>query len=230
MTRSGKPEEGTDVHRPESPARRRWRKRRQPPAGQEQYGSDEDGHEQGESGRPESRVPRQEGVEAKKQKGHEERDGNEVSGGAYIGPEVGGDGGEIRHDAGLSLILTFILFALLVVCALGPQTAGWKHIAVAGGYWCVLFGILYWAARRGGAGEKAPVRTVFVESRLAIAILGFAAVAFRSPVLLEVVPDILAVAIAAAGGMDGVAVGDSRRLQAEASRRLAEQAPAEGQQ
>ena len=144
--------------------------------------------------------------------------------------ELSRDGGEIRHDAGLSLILTFILVALLAVCALGPQTAGWKHIAVAGGYWCALFGILYWAVRRRGAGEKAPVRTAFVEIRLAIALIGFAAVTVRAPVLLEIVPDILAVAIAAAGGMDGMAVGDSHRLREAASRHPAGQAPAEGRQ
>lgn len=156
------------------------------------------------------------------------RDDRGDVGEAHIVTEIGGDGGKIRHDAGLSLILTFILAVLLAVCALGPQTAGWKHIAVAGGYWCVLFGILYWAVRRRGAGEEAPVRTAFVESRLAIALIGFAAVAFRSPVLLDIAPDILAVAIAAAGGMDGMAVGDSHRLREVASRRVAGQAPAEG--
>ena len=145
-----------------------------------------------------------------------------------FGNRPAGDGGEIRHDAGLSLILTFILVVLLVVCALGPQTAGWNHIAVAGGYWCALFGVLYWAVRRRGAWEKGPVRTVFFESRLVIALMGFAAIAFRSPVLLEIVPDILAVAIAVAGGMDGMAVGDSRRLREAASGPLAGQAPAEG--
>ncbi len=110
----------------------------------------------------------------------------------------------------------------LAVCALGAGTAGWKHIAVAGGYWCALFGISFWVVRRWGSGEARPVKAAFVECRLAIALIGIAAVTFRSPVLLEVVPDILAVTIAAAGCMDGMVLADSRRQQTHARGRLSD--------
>lgn len=110
--------------------------------------------------------------------------------------------------------MTVALVVPLAICAFGAGTAGWKHVAVSGGYWCALFGISFWLWSRRGSGRATPFRTVFVEGRLAIAIIGFAAVTFRSPVLLEVVPDILAVAIAAAGGADGMAVGELRRRQA----------------
>ncbi len=115
-----------------------------------------------------------------------------------------------RHEAGTSLLMTVFLVVPLAICALGAGTAGWKHIAVSGGYWCALFGVSFQVTRRRGSGCGTRFRAVFVEGRLAIAIVGFAAIAFGSPVLLEVVPDILAVAIAAAGCADGVAVGDSR--------------------
>ena len=102
----------------------------------------------------------------------------------------------------------------LAICALGAGTAGWEHIAVSGGYWCVLFGISFWLWRRGVSRRETPFRALLVEGRLAIALVGFAAVTFRSPVLLEIVPDILAVAIAASGAADGMAVGVLRRRQA----------------
>ncbi len=73
-------------------------------------------------------------------------------------------------------------------------------------------------------------RTAFRESRLAVAILGFAAVAFGSPLLLDIAPDILAVAIAGAGYADGIAVGSSRRRSRIARRYPAGQTPAEGLQ
>ncbi len=149
------------------------------------------------------------------------RDG--VSGEAQLGREVG----DREHDAGTSLALTLALAWPLAVCALGPQTADWKHIAVSGGFWCALFGFSFCVTRRWGAKRGLLDRTAFRESRLAIAILGFAAVAFGSPLLLDIAPDILAVAIAGAGYADGIAVGSSRRRSRIARRRPAGQVPAE---
>lgn len=148
----------------------------------------------------------QDGAEPVSQEAHEEK-GKEVSGNACKAPEEVGDA---IHDAGISLILTLALAWSLTVCALGPQTAGWKHIAVAGGCWCALFGFSFWAARRWGVENGLLARTAFRESRLAIATIGFAAVVFGSPVLLAIAPDILAVAIAGAGYADGMALGNWR--------------------
>ena len=119
-----------------------------------------------------------------------------------------------RHEAETSLLMTLVLVMPLAICTLGAGTAAWKHIAVSGGYWCALFGVSFWVCRRRGSGRGTPFRALFVEGRLAIALVGFAAVTFRSPVLLEIVPDILAVAIAASGAADGMAVGVLRRRQA----------------
>ncbi len=111
------------------------------------------------------------------------------------------------HDAGNSFALTLALVLALAVCVLGPGTAGWNHIAVAAGYYGVFFILSSWAARRCSREEGVPARTVFMESRLAIAVVGIAAIGFESPVLLEIAPDIVAVAIAGSGLADGSALG-----------------------
>lgn len=196
------------------PATGWWWKRWLPVAGQGQGGGNQREAKHGGPGRAESRFAVQEGAEAKNQKDHEERE-EEVTGKTCKDPEVGREGGGAGHGAeGTSCAFTLVLVVPLAVCALGAGTAGWKHIAVAGGYWCALFVISYWVVRRWGSGITGPVQVLFVESRMAIGLIGIAAVTFRSPVLLEVVPDILAVSIAAAGCMDGLVVADSRRLQA----------------
>ena len=200
-----------------SPATRRWWKRRLPVAGQDQHNGENDGHEEGGGGRAVGRIRVQPGMDAEKQKDHQDRKRDAVTGDASKEPEVGCEGSDIGDGAeGTSFAVTLVLVAPLAICVLGAGTAGWEHIAVAGGYWCVLFGVSFWVVRRWGSSEGAPLKAAFVECRLAIALIGYAAVTFRSPVLLEVVPDILAVAIAAAGCMDGIVVGDSRRLQAAA--------------
>jgi len=212
------------------PAGRRRLKGDVPLAGQDECAGNARGEEQGEIGRSVGRVPVQPGMEAENHKDGEHRGGESVTCKAGDIPEERSEFGDIGHDVGLSLVVTVVLAVPLAVCALGAGTAGWKHIAVAGGYWCALFGISFWVVRRKGAGNAVHARAAFVECRLAIALIGFAAVTFRSPVLLEIVPDILAVAIAAAGCMDGIAVGSSRRLSRAARCRLAERAPVEGRQ
>ena len=211
-----------------SPASRRWWKRRLPIAGQDQHDQEEDGHEPGEVGRSESQVRVPPGTDAEEDKENQGRKGEDVSGEAGEVPKEGSQFGDIRQDVGLSLLMTVLLAVPLAVCALGAGTAGWRHIAVAIGYWCALFGISFWVVLRKCAGNVAQTRIAFVECRLAIGLIGIAAVTFRSPVLLEVVPDILAVAIAASGCMDGIAVGDSRRVQAAARCRASRQETAEG--
>lgn len=200
------------------PATGWWWKRWLPVAGQDQHKGEEDGHEQGGIGRAVRRVGVQPGMDTEKDQGrdHGGRDG--VTNKACKEPEIG----RIGHDAETSLLVTFVLVVPMAICVLGAGTAGWKHIAVAGGYWCALFVISYWVVRRWGKGEGTPQKAAFVECRLAIALIGFAAVTFRSPVLLEVVPDILAVSIAAAGCMDGMVVGTSRRLKARARDRVSD--------
>ena len=138
-----------------------------------------------------------------------DKGGDEVTGDAGVSPEAIGQFGD-RHEAETSLLMTVVLVMPLAICALGAGTAGWEHIAVSGGYWCVLFGISFWLWRRGVSRRETPFRALLVEGRLAIVVVGFAAVTFRSPVLLEIVPDILALAIAAAGVADGMAVGNWR--------------------
>ncbi len=193
-----------------SPASGRGSKAEIDVAGQDQRAGQNREEQKGDPGRSGSVLPPQDGAEAVSQEDHEEN-GKEVSGEACKAPEEVGDS---FHDAGISLILTLALAWSLTVCALGPQTAGWKHIAVAGGCWCALFGFSFWAARRWGVENGLLARTAFRESRVAIATIGFAAVLFGSPALLAIAPDILSVAIAGAGYADGVAVGVLRRRQA----------------
>ena len=115
-------------------------------------------------------------------------------------------------DVGNSFALTLALAVALGVCALGAGTANWKHIAVAAGYYGVLFVFSSWAARRWGGKDGFLARTAFMESRIAIVLIGAAAVAFGSPVLLEIAPDVVAVAIAGSGLADGRALGLEARI------------------
>jgi len=150
------------------------------------------------------------GPEVQQGEGSGQRD--EVAGGAHGGPRPRNEDREMVHDAGNSLALTLALAMPLAVCALGPGTAGWRHIAVAAGYYGILFAFSSWAARRWGGKDGVLARSVFMESRIAIALIGFAAVGFGSPVLLEIAPDVLAVAIAGSGLADGRSVGLEGRI------------------
>lgn len=176
-------------------------------AGQDQQERQGRHHEQGEAGRPGSPLADSERTEPEIQQDEESRKGDEVAGGAHEGPCLGNEDGEMLHDASNSFVLTLALMLPLAVCAAGPGTAGWKHIAVAAGYYCVFFLFSSWAARRCSDEEGIVVRTVFMESRLAIAVVGIAAIGFGSPVLLEIAPDVVAVAVAGSGLVDGRAVG-----------------------
>ncbi len=153
-----------------------------------------------------------EGSEPEVLQGEESGQRDEVAGGAQGGPGPRNEDREMVHDAGNSLALTLALAMPLAVCALGPGTAGWRHIAVAAGYYGILFVFSSWAARRWGGKDGVLARSVFMESRIAIALIGFAAVGFGSPVLLEIAPDVLAVAIAGSGLADGRSVGLETRI------------------
>lgn len=180
---------------------------RTPVAGKDQGERNEGGHSQ--DGERWAKNPSAE-RERSKPEIHEKAPGgqcDEKSGETHCGPCLGNEDREVFHDAGKSLALTLFLALPLGICAAGPGTAGWEHIAVSAGFYCVLFGLCSWATGHWGA-EKDPVhRTVFMESRLAIGTIGIAAIGFRSPALLGVAPDILAVGIAMAGYADGIAVG-----------------------
>ena len=114
---------------------------------------------------------------------------------------------DFAHDVGASLIVTVLLFGLLVACA-GPRgETVWVQFAVFGvGYGGLFACEWFWARARGRSwGEE--LRVGFVECRLTVGLFGFAAVLFGSPTLLGIAPDVLAVAGAIGGGVEGRALG-----------------------
>ena len=145
----------------------------------------------------------------------------EIAGEADKGPDVGNEHRERVHEVGNSYALTLALVLVLAVCAAGPGTAGWGHIGISAGYYGVLFAFSSWTARCWGGWDGILARTVFMESRLAIVVIGVAAIGFRSPVLLEIAPDVVAVAIAGSGLADGTALGlEARRRDCSVVRAL----------
>ena len=180
-----------------------------PIAGQDEQEGGDSRYEEGEQGGAEYQFTENGRAEPEVQQDKESGQRDEVTAGAHGGP---GFGNEEVHDAGSSFALTLALAMPLAVCLLGPGTAGWRHIAVAAGYYGILFVFSSWAARRWGGKDGVLARSVYMESRIAIALIGFAAVGFGSPVLLEIAPDVLAVAIAGSGLVDGRAVGLEARI------------------
>ena len=189
------------------PEARPFRKGGMPEAGSNEENGNKERHENGEPARADMPGPQLDRANAEVEKDQEGGKRNGEPGEAHGEIGHGDEGGDVFHDAVTSFALTLALVMPLAVCALGPQTAGWQHIAVAGGYYCFLFGFSCWAARRWGAASGGVYRTAFRESRLAIVVIGVAAVGFRSPALLAIAPDVLAVAIATSGYADGLAVG-----------------------
>ena len=189
---------------PETPGRRQGRA---VIAGQDEQEGGDGRYDRGGEGRADYPLAESERAEPEIQQDEESRQRDEIAGGAHGGPGFGNEDRDMVHDAGNSFALTLALAMPLAVCALGPGTAGWKHIAVAAGYYGILFAFSSWAARRWGGKEGVLARTVFMESRIAVVLIGFAAVGFGSPVLLEIAPDVLAVTIAGSGLADGRSVG-----------------------
>ena len=140
----------------------------------------------------------------------------EPEGGKHCGgiaDDSGNEGDElgvdelVLHDACKSVCLTFLLFNLLVLCGLWGEAPTWKYFTAFLGGYGVLFAACCGLARRRGSDEESAGATAFVESRMAIAMLGVGAIAFGSTVLLEIVPDVIVVAGVLGGISDGNSVG-----------------------
>ena len=127
-----------------------------------------------------------------------------------VGGEVGlfnEDFEVLVHEAHGSLFLTVWLLGMFVLCALQGGFSEWWQLAVLVGGYVSTFVCTYLDSRPSGGSLSIVSRTSFVESRAAVAMVGLGAVLFGSPVLVEVAPDIIAVACVFGGIADGCAVG-----------------------
>ncbi len=111
------------------------------------------------------------------------------------------------HEADVSLFLTVWLLGMFVLCALQGGFSAWWQLAVLVGGYGAMFVFMYLDIRQSAGSLTIGSRTMFVESRAAVAMVGVGAVLFGSPVLVDVVPDIIAVACVFGGIADGYAVG-----------------------
>ena len=129
------------------------------------------------------------------------------------GEEDFGIGEEFLHGSGSSLLVTFGLLVVLAICGGRAGGAEWFHFAVFCGGYGFYFGLTCWVERRWGDGGCAEAASGFLESRLAVLMGGVGAVVFGSPGLLELAPDVLAIAGACGGIPDGNNVGElSKRM------------------
>ena len=133
--------------------------------------------------------------------------------GVKEGEEDFGVGEEFMHGSECSLLVTFGLLIFLAICGGLGGGVEWFHFAVFGGGYGLYFALTCWSERRWGDGGCGQAATGFLESRLAVLMGGVGAVVFGSPGLLELAPDVLAIAGACGGMPDGYNVGElSKRM------------------
>ena len=218
--------------------RRGGERRRQGPApravtsgGTEKLGvglSDEDKKGAGEEGRPEMEAVLADqtgtglsGIAVAQREENERVEHKHGADDAEEGKQDLGIGEDFLHESENSLLVTIGLLGVLAVCGARGEGLEWLHFAVFGGGYGLLFGVTCWSERRWEDGECGQAASNFLESRLAVLMAGVGALVFGSPGLLELAPDVLAIAGVCGGVPDGSNVGElSKRMRCSWGRAL----------
>lgn len=111
------------------------------------------------------------------------------------------------HGVSDSLWMTIVSVAVLAFCELRGGSTFWVHYMVFGAGYAVLFCACCFIEKFGETGWRVDRAAVWNGSRFTVCVVGFGAVLLGSPVLLEISPDIVAVAGALGGSIDGAVVG-----------------------
>ena len=133
--------------------------------------------------------------------------------GGGIADDPGNEGDELGvddlvvHDSCKSVCLTLLLLSLLVLCGVWGEAPSGKYFSAFVCGYGVLFAAFCGSARRWGSDCGGTRCTAFIESRMAVAMVGIAATGFGSTALLEVAPDVIVVAGVLGGISDGNSVG-----------------------
>ena len=89
------------------------------------------------------------------------------------------------HEAYVSLFLTLWLLGMFLLCVLQGGFSSWWQLAVLVGGYSSMFVCTYLDTRPNGRSLSIVPRTMFMESRAAVGMVGLGAVLFGSPVLLK---------------------------------------------
>lgn len=140
----------------------------------------------------------------------EEQEGRRAGGHGHEVDETDGETEEFfgAHEAAYSFCMTLSMLGSLPVCFMAGAPVGVPHVAVSALGTMVCFVGGYALMRKAGQVLPArPAHPPFLECRMAVVLVVFAAVVWKVPPLLEAAPAIVSVACCFGGFVDGMVVG-----------------------